>query len=404
MMPTLFGLALIGIFAYLILHFEEVVRPGKTAVIAAVAIIAAFALRALCMNYETLDYQNFLTKWVSYFAENGGFRALSKNIGNYNVPYLYFLAAFSMSRVKDLYLIKLLSIFFDVILAWGVMRLVHHFTQSRSRVLASFLVVLFLPTVVLNGALWGQCDSIYTAFVVWSLYFALRSRGILAMVFAAIAFSFKLQAIFVFPVFFLFLLSGKIKWYHLAAFPVTYIVMVSPAVILGRPFIETLTLYFSQAGTIGSGLNYNSPSVFAFVRGEVDTALLSSIGITAAFVFIILCFAVCMAKRSYDDRALLICSVLFSVAVPFLLPHMHDRYFFTADILTLAMAFVIPIMIPIPLCASFASLLGYHAYLKMRYLLPMRYGSWALIIVIIALFSMLLVIPKNSVKKVQKKC
>ena len=29
---------------------------------------------------------------------------------------------------------------------------------------------------------------------------------------------------------------------------------------------------------------------------------------------------------------------------------------------------------------QFASLLGYHAYLKMRYLLPMRYGSAALIL------------------------
>jgi hypothetical protein len=28
---------------------------------------------------------------------------------------------------------------------------------------------------------------------------------------------------------------------------------------------------------------------------------------------------------------------------------------------------------------SFGSLLGYHAYLKMRYLLPMRYGSWAML-------------------------
>ena len=404
MAPAIFALALIGIFAYLILHFEKVVHPGRTAVIAACCIIAAFAIRAVCMQHETLDYLNFLTKWVSYFAENGGFAALNKNIGNYNVPYLYFLAAFSMSSIRDLYLIKLLSVFFDVILAWGVMRLVHHFTQSRAKVLASFIITLLLPTVILNGALWGQCDSIYVAFLVWSIYFALRSRGVASMAFAAIAFSFKLQAVFIFPVFFLFLLAHKIKWYHLPVFPITYIIMVAPAVLLGRPFIETLTLYFSQAGTVGSGLNYNSPSVFAFVRSAVNEPMLSKLGIAAAFAFIVICYAVCISKRLYDDRSLFVCTVLFAVAVPFLLPHMHDRYFFASDIFTLVSAFVVTAFIPLPLLASFASLLGYHAYLKMRYLLPMRYGSWALIIVIIALFSMLLAVPKNSVKKMQKKC
>ena len=404
MPAAVLGLALISIFAYLILHFEAVVRPGRTAVSAALLIALAFTLRGICMNHETLDYLNFLTKWVSYFADNGGFSALNKNIGNYNVPYLYFLAAFSMSSVRDLYLIKLLSIFFDVILAWGVMRLVYHFTQSRTKVLAAFLVTLLMPTVILNGALWGQCDSIYTAFVVWSLYFALRSRGGLSMIFAAISFSFKLQAIFVFPVFFLFLLARKVRWYHLPLFPITYVVMVSPAVILGRPFMETITLYFSQAGTIGSGLNYNSPSVFAFVRGDVNVAMLSLLGIVAAFAFILLCFAICIVKRSYDDSTLFTYAVLFAVAVPFLLPHMHDRYFFTADILTLAIAFVIPPLIPVPALTSFASLLGYHAYLKMRYFLPMRYGSVALIIAAIALFSMVLAVPKNLCKKIAKKC
>ena len=39
------------------------------------------------------------------------------------------------------------------------------------------------------------------------------------------------------------------------------------------------------------------------------------------------------ARRRLDDRALLTCSLLIAVAVPFLLPHMHDRYFFLADAL-----------------------------------------------------------------------
>ena len=70
-------------------------------------------------------------------------------------------------------------------------------------------------------------------------------------------------------------------------------------------------------------------------------------------------------------------ALLFCLGVPFLLPHMHDRYFFVADILTVVLAVSSPVFIPAALCVNFGSLLGYHAYLKMRYLLPMRYGAVA---------------------------
>ena len=62
---------------------------------------------------------------------------------------------------------------------------------------------------------------------------------------------------------------------------------------------------------------------------------------------------------------------------------MHDRYFFGADVLSFAVAFVIPELLPVPILCSFASLLGYHAYLRGRYLMPMSWGAVALILAII---------------------
>ena len=62
---------------------------------------------------------------------------------------------------------------------------------------------------------------------------------------------------------------------------------------------------------------------------------------------------------------------------------MHDRYFFCADILSLVFAAAAPVYFFLPLLCEFASLLGYHAYLKMRYLLQMHYGAGALAIVIV---------------------
>lgn len=404
-MAAFLGLFLIGLFALFILWVEGALKEERALIVSLVLIALAMLIRGLCMNHETLDYQNFLTRWVDYFKENGGWKALSGSVGNYNLPYLYFLALFSYSGVRDLYLIKLLSVFFDVALAWAVMRLVYVFTQNLYRVLAAFFITLFLPTVVLNGAYWGQCDSIYAFFAVLSLYLALADRPILSVVSVALSFAFKLQAVFIMPVFLVFLFARKMKWWHLGAFPLTYILTALPAVLTGRPFMDAVLLYFNQAGSVGDGLNYNSPSVFAFIPygAQVDETLYARLSIAAAFLFLAAIFVYCFLRRDrLDNRALLVCAFLICVGVPFLLPHMHDRYFFIADVLSLALALVVPQLAFVPLCVSFASLLGYHAYLKMRYLLPMRYGAAALLAVILVCAAALVFFTSGAGKKRKK--
>ena len=389
------GLLAIGALGFLILWREGVFRQKTPLFLSALLLLAAMALRGLCMEHETLDYQNFLARWVDYFRENGGFRALKHSVGNYNVPYLYFLALFSYAGMRDLYLIKLLSVLFDVLLAWAVLRIVSRFHAGAGAKMAAFFLTLFLPTVVLNGACWGQCDSIYAAFGLWSIAFALEHKPVRAVAAIALSFAFKLQAVFLLPVFLIFLLSKSLKWYHLPVFPLVYFLTVLPAVLLGRPLWDTVTLYFNQADSVGSGVNYNSPSMYAFVQSAENGAVLSAIGIAAAFVFLGLLYLLCALNRTrLNHHALLICSLLISVAVPFLLPHMHDRYFFLADVLSLALAVAIPRLFFLPIFVSFASLTGYYAYLTGTWMFrtpaSLRYGACALLAVIAVLIAALL--------------
>ncbi len=79
-------------------------------------VAAAFFLRLFLLDHQSLDYQDFLAHWAAFFRENGGLSALGEPVGNYNVPYLCFLALLSYLRVPDLYAIKLFSILFDVLL------------------------------------------------------------------------------------------------------------------------------------------------------------------------------------------------------------------------------------------------------------------------------------------------
>ena len=380
-----------ALLAWWLLYRSGVLRSTLSVVFSALLLGAAFGLRVWCLDYETLDYQNFLTVWVDFFRQNGGFAALRYPIGNYNIPYLYFLALFSCLPVKDLYLIKLLSILFDVLLAWAAMGIVRKLGGSEKARLGCFFAVLFLPTVVLNGALWGQCDSIYVALALMSIYWALEDRPVLSMLAITLSFGFKLQAVFVMPVLAVLWMQKRYKLWHFALFPLFYVLLVLPAVLLGRPFVETLTLYFNQTGSIGSGLNYNSPSIFGIFWHVENEALAAKLAVAAAFAFMALVLFVCYVNRKrLSDRAMLAAAVLLAVGIPFLLPHMHDRYFFAADILTVVLAFSVWQLSPAAALCQFASLLGYHAYLKMRYLLPMRYGSWALIVVLVMTAALLL--------------
>ena len=282
------------------------------------------------------------------------------------------------------------------------MQLAGRFVRSPARRLACFFLVLFWPTVVLNGALWGQCDSIYTAFAVLSVWLVLAGQPALGMASIAAAFSFKLQAVFVLPVFLLFLLARRVKLWHCLIFPAVCVLMVLPAVLAGRPLWEALTISLSQTGSIGDGLNYNSSSVFALFSNVQNPVLAGQLGILAAALVIALLAILIWKRRDVcSDRALLIAAVLLAAAIPFFLPHMHDRYFFAADILTLALAAVDLRLAPLPLLCEFASLLGYHAYLKLRYLLPMAYGAGALIVVLAILAAALLAALFSPDKKLR---
>ncbi|MEA4895186.1 MAG: conjugal transfer protein TraL [Oscillospiraceae bacterium] len=382
----IFGLILIA--SLLIPWYEGLLKKNRYLLITVLALGLCFAFRGALMDYRSGDYNSFLAKWVDYFRINGGFKGFSESIGNYNVPYLYFLALFSYIPLNDLYLIKLLSIFFDVVLAFGMMKLAGVFTRSVPKRLSAYLITLLLPTVVINGAKWGQCDSIYVSLAVLALWLALSDRPKLSVAFFALSFGFKLQAVFILPVCLVLVFAKKLRFFHLFIFPAVYIAEIMPAVFFGRPFFDTLLLYFNQADSVGNGLNYNSPSLFSMVSGNVNVAALSALGIACAFIFVCAILIWAWSKRqNLGNEAILGITLLFTAGIPFLLPHMHDRYFYMVDVLALLPAVLWASYTPAAVFASFASLLCYYAYFNSAYLLPLRYGAFALIALLIIYFT-----------------
>ena len=88
-------LALEALFGLWLLWRAELLDSPYRVALSLALMAAAFLLRAGCLSYETLDYRDFLSHWVAFYRENLGFRSLSYPLGNYNIPYLYFLCFFS---------------------------------------------------------------------------------------------------------------------------------------------------------------------------------------------------------------------------------------------------------------------------------------------------------------------
>ena len=335
----------------------------------------ALYLRLLFLDHQTHDYQTFLAQWAAFFRNNGGFAALKEPVGNYNVPYLYFLAAISYLPVPDLYLIKIFSILCDVLLAWGSLRLTRQFTRENSPApLICFGLLFLLPTVLLNGACWAQCDSLYTALILLSLSSVLEERPKTSVLLLALAFSFKLQTIFVIPLWCVFWFTGRVKFRHLLLFPAGYAVTIVPALLLGKPLGDILSIYLGQMGEHETYLTLNAPSVFAFLpyQAQVDTALLSTLGIIAAFVLV---FAVLgtlfFLRRRVTSEIILAAATVLALGVPFLLPHMHERYFFPAGMLAIVWACMDTRRTPIAALTELCSLSCYSTYLRLKYTLPL---------------------------------
>ena len=147
----------------------------------------------------------------------------------------------------------------------------------------------------------------------------------------------------------------------------------------------------SSGKTVGAVYVCESDSERAALIGSIQRRLATiTIGIgAAALVIAALAVWFWLHRDDCSDRALLLAAAVLAAAIPFFLPHMHDRYFFAADALTLALAATWPqLALPALLC-EFASLLGYHAYLRMRYLLPMADGALALIVALAVLTAVL---------------
>lgn len=312
--------------------------------------ILGLVIRVSGFEVMTTDMYSFLMPWVEHFKNNGGIDALSQQVGDYNILYQSILALASYLPYRTIVLVKWISIIFDFVLAFFTGLVVKKWISEKLFITA-YAVVLFWPTVVINSAYWGQCDSAYVCFLLMSLFFLYEGKHIRAFALLGIAFGFKLQSAFVLPVFIImYLVNKKFSICNFLATAAAFVLTGILGFIKGRSILDVFTIYLNQTNTY-EYLSMNSTGLWSLWHSN-NYKDMKSLGIwlTIAVIGGILYYL--LKKEILIDSPEVFLGIALIVLWTCLifLPAMHERYDFMLAILLIILAlfdrkYIVPLFV-----------------------------------------------------------
>ncbi len=196
----------------------------------------------------------------------------------------------------------------------------------------------------------------------------LRQRPLLAGLMFAIAVSFKLQAMFFAP-FLLGYLSKMPGRTLISAVIILPVYMAVNAIYLasGRDLMEVLTIYAGQAQTF-TRLSMNAGNFWLVLdmlgsaevmspqhRSFVLVGLIAALGASVAIIWKV-------GRAPFALPTMIYYASVSAILMPFLLPKMHERFFFPAEALLFVAALMHPRILPVAVLTQLSGIAMYSIY------------------------------------------
>lgn len=345
--------------------------------------LLALIVRLPFLSHISRDYTLFLEPWFRFFI-NEGYSVFKYDSFHYNVPYPYLLSfAATLLPGFPLIAIKSVSIIFDFILAFFVYKCVRlKYSESETIPILAALVILFSPTVILNSAAWGQCDTIYTACLVACLYALLRGRQGWAFIAFGLSVSFKAQAILLAPFLLHLLLKRHVQWRYSLLTPLVYLIIILPAWMIGRPMGELLLIYPSH--TLRYRVLTQVPNLYQWVDHRHEELYPAGI-ILSAYIILALILLIYRSHAKMTATLLVQLAAFFTLIIPFILPRMLERYFIPAGIISVIFAFYVPRCWYIPVIIGLSTFTAHIRFLYNFELIPLKHLSILMLVAIVIL-------------------
>lgn len=297
---------------------------------------AAMLARVSFIERSAGDYEYYLADWLQKLSAGSFADGMRQNIGEYNVLYQYILFIITRLPVPPLYAVKAVSFIGDAFLAGAAESLAEKDGKPN---MAAFGAMLLLPTVILNGGMFAQCDSLYAACALWGMALALHEKPERAAVCFALSLAFKLQAVFILPMVIVLWADKKLRLSDALVFVLTLALTALPALLGGKSLHALLSIYTAQTG-LYTGLNYGAANFFALLNTNgLDVYAYGNFGMGLAFgVCALLTVSGVRRAGRMNRRMYLRYALLFPLMIVFCLPRMHERYFYLADAMAIAAA------------------------------------------------------------------
>lgn len=330
------------------------------------------------------DYNFYLEPWINFIKNNGYVDSLKFDFYNYTPSYIYILIAIAKFGLNPLYSIKVVSILFEYLLAFYIGKISFLKYKDNAVILISVAVLPLIPTVLLNGAFWGQCDAIYSAFVVGSIYYILKKKQFLSILFLGIAFAFKIQTAFILPFYFVLLLRSNIKWYYFLLVPIVYFVSIMPTWLYGRTLFDLFTIYLAQSDYFGM-LTVFCPNIYVWISDdyyELGKALGTSF---TAILTLVLGIYLSQKKFHFTFDSWVQLAFLSAIIIPFILPGMHERYLYLGDVLAVLYLIVVRKNLHLVIGILLVSFYSYLCCSRLKDILPLWPAFFLYLAVIVIL-------------------
>lgn len=288
-----------------------------------------------CWPIVAPDLHTFLYPWIDHILSAGRIKAFAVPFSNYTPPYLYLLSAASLVTTNPLAIVKSLALLSVLVAALAVRRLIGQRPFANEAV----LLVLLLPSVMANAAIYGQCDGYWAAACIMATVSAADARPRAMLIWFGIGLAFKLQAIFLAPFVLVMLLRHRLRLIEWPLPLAIYALAMLPAWLTGWPAADLATIYVRQGAyfnTIGT-----APGPWAVIAAfhAREPLAIFALGYAAAGIAAVAYVAI-VARKHLDPMMTMRLALLSAMMVPYLLPKMHERYLLLADLLSFAIAVV----------------------------------------------------------------
>ena len=212
--------------------------------------------------------------------------------------------------------------------------------KGRIRRFLGFSLLWLSPVLLWNAAGWAQTDTCYAAFCVLAVLMLMKDRPVWALAMLGVALAWKLQAIFLLPLFVIAWFCGhrrfSLLWFLLV--PGIWVLSGLPMALVGASPLYAVDVYLGQAG-LYNDLTFNCPNLFALMGDEITVnqmvnGMFSRTGVVLALAVLGGMAVWMMARRARLHGRLCVLLGAWCVLVcVFFLPRMHERYGIVGEVL-----------------------------------------------------------------------